>query len=227
MSTIVIVDDESGVRDLLKDALQSDGYETFAVSSGGDALELLRTVQADLFVIDINMPEMSGFDLLEHIRAKHSHMPILMLSARDSDADVELGLQLGADDYVRKPFGVRELLLRIAAILRRSEPLSGSPAEELRCGPLLLDVARHIVTLDGGEIEVSATEFRLLEHLMSNLNRVCSRSYLLDEVWGINFESQTSVLDTYISYVRRKIYREGFEPIKTVRGVGFKMVSPA
>ncbi len=227
MSTIVVVDDEVGVRDLLKDALNSDGHTAFAVSSGGDALELLRTLQPDLCIVDINMPGMDGFELLENIRGQHHNTPVLMLSARGADADVERGLRLGADDYVRKPFGLAELLLRVGAILRRYEPLPGSSGETLYCGPLSLDRERHIVALDGNEVEMSATEFRLLDHLMSKQERVCTREFLLEEVWGIDFESQTSVLDTYVSYVRRKVHREGFEPIKTVRGVGFKMVPPA
>ena len=223
----MVVDDEAGVRDLLKDALSSDWHTALAVSSGGDALELLRTLQPDLCIVDINMPGMDGFELLENIRGQQHKTPVLMLSARDAEADVERGLRLGADDYVRKPFGLGELLLRVAAILRRSEPLPGGSGETLHCGPLALDRERHIVTLDGIEVEMSATEFRLLDHLMSKQERVCTREFLLQEVWGIDFESQTSVLDTYISYVRRKVHRDGFEPIKTVRGVGFKMVPPA
>ena len=132
---------------------------------------------------------------------------------------------MGADDYVRKPFGLEELLLRVAAILRRT---SGNGDDTyFRCGPLTMNVDRHEVMLDDELIEMSATEFRLLETLLSRKNRLLTREQLLNEVWNIDFDSETSVLDTYVSYLRKKIHRNGFAPIVTVRGVGFKLVDPA
>jgi two-component system OmpR family response regulator len=149
-----------------------------------------------------------------------------MLTARDSSDDVEYGLRVGADDYVKKPFSLEELLLRVAAILRRTG-LDDNDDQVFTCGPLVMNVDRHTVTLGGDEVELSATEFRLLEVLLVHQDRVVTRDQLLREVWNIDFDSETSVLDTYISYVRRKIHHDDFAPITTIRGVGFKLVDQA
>jgi two-component system OmpR family response regulator len=172
------------------------------------------------------MPTMNGFEFLEKLRAHDSKTPVLMLTARDSDDDVQRGLRIGADDYVRKPFGLEELLLRVAAILRRTG-IDVNDDHVLVCGPLVMNIDRHVVTIDTEEIDLSATEFRLLEVLLDRQDRVVTREQLLREVWNIDFDSETSVLDTYISYVRRKIHRDGFAPITTIRGVGFKLVDQA
>jgi two-component system, OmpR family, response regulator len=176
-------------------------------------------------VVDINMPTMNGFEFLEKLRAHDAKTPVLMLTARDSALDVEQGLREGADDYVRKPFSVEELLLRVAAILRRTGPEEDGD-QVFTCGPLSMNIDRHIVTLDESTVELSATEFRLLEVLLEHQDRVVTREQLLRDVWNIDFDSETSVLDTYISYVRRKIHRDNFAPITTIRGVGFKLVEP-
>lgn len=223
MATILIADDESGVRELLDDALRLAGYATEVAADGHAALDIWRVKPIDLFIIDINMPVMDGFALLKTIRAKDARTPVLLLSARDATADVAQGLRYGADDYVRKPFGLEELLLRVAAILRRTSGVEDS-GHRLQCGPLLLDVDRHEVTRDGHHLELSATEFRLLEVLMERKGRLITRDQLLDLVWGIDFDTETSVVDTYISYLRRKVHDGSFAPITTVRGVGFKMM---
>jgi len=148
-----------------------------------------------------------------------------MLSARADRADVTRGLTLGADDYVTKPFGLEELLLRVKAILRRAS-VSVAQGVDMRCGPISIDEASHTVLVSGEPVELSPTEFRLLQVLIENKNRVLSKSLLLDEVWGITFESESTVADTYISYLRKKLHRDGFEGIKTVRGVGFVIQDP-
>jgi len=176
-------------------------------------------------IIDINMPLMDGFELVERLRSTGDNTPALMLSARADRVDVTRGLTLGADDYVTKPFGLEELLLRVKAILRRSQ-ISGSNGTDLTCGPIKLDEASHTVTFAGELVDLSPTEFRLLQVLVENKNRVLSKSLLLDEVWGITFESESTVADTYISYLRKKLHRDGFEGIKTVRGVGFVIQEP-
>jgi two-component system OmpR family response regulator len=223
--TILVVDDEAGVRDLLCDALRIAGYVPEEASDGDEALRIWKSRPIDLCIVDINMPTMDGFEFIEAVRQHGDTTPILLLSARDSASDVARGLRVGADDYVRKPFGLEELLLRVAAILRRT---SGSDDDVyFRCGPLAMNIDRHEVVLDDELVEMSATEFRLLEMLLSRKNRLLTREQLLSEVWNIDFDSETSVLDTYISYLRKKIHRSGFAPIVTVRGVGFKLVDPA
>jgi len=226
VTTILVVDDEPGVRDLLQDALGNAGYVVQSATNGADGLDQLRRGNADLCIVDINMPTMNGFEFLEKLRAHDTKTPVLMLTARDSDDDVERGLRIGADDYVRKPFSLEELLLRVAAILRRTG-IDVNDDHVLICGPLVMNIDRHVVTIDTEEIDLSATEFRLLEVLLDRQDRVVTREQLLREVWNIDFDSETSVLDTYISYVRRKIHRDGFAPITTIRGVGFKLVDPA
>ncbi len=224
MTTILIVDDEPGVRDLLRDALEVAGYQTELASNGAEALDLLRRHDCDLCIVDINMPTMDGFEFLAKLREHDTKTPVLMLSARDSPVDVAKGLRYGADDYVRKPFSLEEILLRITAILRRSNAETTGDLV-LSSGPIEMNVDTHEITVDGEPITLSATEFRLLEVLLERKDRLVTRELLLREVWNIDFDSETSVLDTYISYLRRKIHHDGFAPITTVRGVGFKLVT--
>lgn len=226
VTTILVVDDEPGVRELLQDALEGAGYSVACATNGADGLDQLRRGSADLCVVDVNMPTMNGYEFLERLRAHDVQTPVLLLTARDSSDDVERGLRGGADDYVRKPFNLAELLLRVAAILRRSSEGTGGD-RVLNCGMLVMNVDRHVVTYEAEEIELSATEFRLLEVLMEHGDRVVTREQLLRDVWNIDFDSETSVLDTYISYVRRKVHRDDFAPITTIRGVGFKLVDVA
>lgn len=219
---ILIIDDEAGVRELLADALKLAGFETLTAADAMVALTMLRTAKPDLLIVDINMPLMDGFEFIERIRSNGDQTPALMLSARADRADVTRGLTLGADDYVTKPFGLEELVLRIRAILRRSQ-FNESSSTSLSCGPVALDEASHQVTFSGEPVDLSPTEFRLLHVLLESKGRVLSKSVLLDEVWGINFETETTVVDTYISYLRKKLHRDGFEGIRTIRGVGFQL----
>ena len=171
------------------------------------------------------MPLMDGFELVERLRSTGDNTPALMLSARADRVDVTRGLTLGADDYVTKPFGLEELLLRVKAILRRANVAIAKGAD-VSCGPIIIDEDSHTVKFSDELVELSPTEFRLLQVLIENKNRVLSKSFLLDEVWGITFESESTVADTYISYLRKKLHRDGFEGIKTVRGVGFVIQDP-
>jgi two-component system OmpR family response regulator len=206
----------------LSDALELAGFETVAAADAMVAQTLLRTVKPDLLIVDINMPMMDGFEFIERIRKNGDNTPALMLSARGDRADITRGLTLGADDYVTKPFGLEELVLRVRAILRRSQFTEAAPTS-LSVGPISLDEASHKVTFNDEVVDLSPTEFRLLHVLLESKGRVLSKSYLLDEVWGINFETETTVVDTYISYLRKKLHRDGFEGIRTVRGVGFQL----
>jgi two-component system OmpR family response regulator len=219
---ILIIDDEAGVRELLADALKLAGFDTLTAADAMVAQTMLRTTKPDLLIVDINMPLMDGFEFIERIRSNGDQTPALMLSARADRADVTRGLTLGADDYVTKPFGLEELVLRIRAILRRSQ-FNESTSTSLSCGPVALDEASHQVTFNGEVVDLSPTEFRLLHVLLESKGRVLSKSVLLDEVWGINFETETTVVDTYISYLRKKLHRDGFEGIRTIRGVGFQL----
>ena len=218
----MIIDDEAGVRELLGDALKLAGFETVTAADAMVAQTLLRSTKPDLLIVDINMPLMDGFEFIERIRSNGDNTPALMLSARGDRADVTRGLTLGADDYVTKPFGLEELVLRIKAILRRSQ-FSETVSETLTNGPITLDAKNHQVTFNGEVVDLSPTEFRLLQVLLESKGRVLSKSHLLDEVWGITFESESTVVDTYISYLRKKLHRDGFEGIRTVRGVGFQL----
>ena len=219
---VMIIDDEAGVRELLGDALKMAGFETITAADAMVAQTLLRSSKPDLLIVDINMPMMDGFEFIERIRSNGDNTPALMLSARGDRADVTRGLTLGADDYVTKPFGLEELVLRIKAILRRSQ-FNETVSETLTNGPITLDAKSHQVTFNGEVVDLSPTEFRLLQVLLESKGRVLSKSHLLDEVWGITFESESTVVDTYISYLRKKLHRDGFEGIRTVRGVGFQL----
>jgi two-component system OmpR family response regulator len=219
---IMIIDDEAGVRELLADALKLAGFETVTAADAMVAQTLLRTIKPDLLIVDINMPLMDGFEFIERIRGNGDNTPALMLSARGDRADITRGLTLGADDYVTKPFGLEELVLRVRAILRRSQFTEAQPTV-LTVGPITLDEDTHKVTFEGEVVDLSPTEFRLLHVLLESKGRVLSKTFLLEEVWGINFETETTVVDTYISYLRKKLHRDGFEGIRTVRGVGFQL----
>ena len=218
----MIIDDEAGVRELLADALKLAGFETVTAADAMVAQTLLRTIKPDLLIVDINMPLMDGFEFIERIRGNGDNTPALMLSARGDRADITRGLTLGADDYVTKPFGLEELVLRVRAILRRSQFTEAMPTV-LTVGPITLDEESHKVTFEGEVVDLSPTEFRLLHVLLESKGRVLSKTFLLEEVWGINFETETTVVDTYISYLRKKLHRDGFEGIRTVRGVGFQL----
>ena len=227
MSTarILVVDDEPGVRDMICDTLRLSGYEPFEATDGFAALKWLRDNKVDLIITDINMPNLDGYELLERLRGNNDNTPALMLTARGERADVTRGLRLGADDYVTKPFGLEELMLRIAAILRRTMAAGESEDAELVCGPIALNEDRHTVTLNGKPIDLSPTEFKLLFELMARSGKVVTKATLLDVVWGMAFAANATVVDTYISYLRKKLHVDGFEGIKTVRGIGFQIVA--
>ena len=225
LTKILIVDDEAGVRELLKDALKLAGFETQVANDGMSALTALRSFTADIMIIDINMPLMDGFELVERLRKNGNSVPVLMLSARADRVDITRGLTLGADDYVVKPFGLEELVLRLKAILRRSH-ITAKTNSDLKCGPISINDVTHTVTFNDDFVDLSPTEYRLLQVLIENKNRVLSKSILLDDVWGITFESESTVVDTYISYLRKKLHKDGFEGIKTIRGVGFVIQEP-
>lgn len=222
---ILVVDDEAGVRDLLTDALHMQGYTVVSAPDGLEALNLLRRDRFDLVISDVNMPKLDGFELLAKLRGNGDATPMLLLTARDTRQDITHGLREGADDYLTKPFGLEELVLRVAAILRRtanSQPVN-SPHAIMR-GGFEVDEDTHEAQFNGQSLELSPTEFRLLVHLLERANRVVGKAELLSAVWGMDFAANTGVVDTYVSYLRRKLAAVGYTGLATVRGVGVRML---
>ncbi len=219
---ILVVDDESGVRELVSDVLELEGYEVTTAIDGLDALSHIRKKKFDLYLLDVNMPKIDGFVLLEKVRLAGDQTPALLLSARREKDDVHQGFRVGADDYVTKPFSIEELALRVEAILRRTSNIQSTNI--LRCGPIAIDVDQHLVTNNEEIVELSPTEYNLLHYLIERKNKVIRKDALLNAVWGIDFENNSTVVETYISYLRKKLHNNGFEGIKTVRGVGFQIV---
>ena len=221
---ILVVDDEDGIRDLISDALSIGGFEIESSPDGLQALKTIRDHRFDLLILDVNMPKMDGFALLEKIRTDGIDTPVIMLSARGQKVDINQGLRLGADDYMTKPFGLEELSLRINAILKRTNK-TAAEMTVIKFGPIEMNLDLYQVLFNNEVIDFSPTEFRLLEKLISNNGKVLSKESLMSSVWGIDYESESTVVDTYISYLRRKLHRDGFEGIKTVRGVGFQITN--
>jgi two-component system, OmpR family, response regulator len=199
-----------------------NGYETISAKHGLEALRLIREQKPDLVILDINMPQLDGFGVIEKLRNENNNVPVIVLTARDQKDDKSIGFGLGADDFVTKPFGLEELLMRVAAVLRRSKntPTSGNI---LVIGNISLDVSNYRVSVKDEVIETSPTEFKLLHYLMENMGRVLTREQILSAVWGLDFATDGAVLDTYISYLRKKIGDNA--NIRTVRGVGYQIES--
>ena len=219
-ANIIVIDDEPGVRDMLTDALRMQGYGAMAVADGHAGLREIHAGNFDLIISDVNMPKVTGFELLERLRATGNETPVILLTARGDRADVAVGFRAGADDYVTKPFGLEELMLRVQARLKH---LSQVGKEVLEVGTVRLDEDAHTVTVDGAEVELSPTEFRLLQELMLRNPKVATKGALLDAVWGINWDTNVTVLDTYISYLRKKLHTDDWQGIKTIRGIGFQI----
>lgn len=222
-ANVLVVDDDSVVRHTVADALRLAGHNPVEVADGATAIERVTRESFDLVILDVNMPYVDGFTVLEKVRRRRPGLPVIMLTARDEREDVVRGLRLGADDYIRKPFGLEEFILRVSAVLRRSQV--GIASDTLRCGDLELDSTTTTVKHGGETVDVSPTEFRLLQYLMQHPGQVLSKVHLLDSVWGIDYETSSTVVETYVSYLRRKLDREGHEHIVTVRGFGIKLES--
>ena len=220
-TTVLVVDDEPNVNDLICDALRLAGYQSVSASHGMAALHILRESPIALVVLDINMPKMDGYEVLTRMRASGDATPVIILTARQDRDDTNAGFKLGADDFVKKPFGIEELTLRVAAVLRRSRGEQTSSA--IRVGSLTLDPETHEATCNEEVLELSATEFRLLQVLMENANRVMTKDQLLRQIWGFDAGTETTVLETYISYLRKKL--GAGVTIRTVRGVGYQLLA--
>jgi two-component system response regulator RegX3 len=222
--TILLVEDERAITEPLAEALERDGLNAAVAGTAAEALEMAGSANPDLVLLDIGLPDGSGLDVCRELR-KQSQVPIIMLTARGSEADRVAGLELGADDYIVKPFSAREVIARVRAVLRRSTAAPGGDAgEPITIGDLRLDTAKHEARLAGEPIELSRKEFELLRALMESSGSVLTREALIDEVWDMNWFGSTKTLDVHISGLRKKLDDDPKEPryIHTVRGVGFR-----
>jgi two-component system response regulator RegX3 len=224
--TILLVEDEPSIRDPLAEILRSEGFETLVAGAAGEALEQARN-DPDLVLLDVMLPDGSGLDVCRELRQR-SQVPIIMLTARGEEADRVVGLELGADDYVVKPFSGRELVARVRAVLRRVAAPESPGERPLEVGPVRLEPARREVTLEAERLELSRKEFDLLHLLMRNAGSVVTRERLIDEVWDTNWFGSTKTLDVHVSGIRRKLRDDPSRPrfIHTVRGVGFRFSAP-
>ncbi|MEV0950535.1 response regulator transcription factor [Promicromonospora sp. NPDC050249] len=229
---LVVVDDEPNIRELLSTSLRFAGFEVHAAADGNGALQLVRDVEPDLVVLDVMLPDMDGFTVTRRMRATGRHTPVVFLTAKDDTQDKVQGLTVGGDDYVTKPFSLEEVVARIRAVLRRT----GVPAPEeeavLHVGDLEMDEDSHEVRRAGVEVDLSPTEFKLLRYLMLNSGRVLSKAQILDHVWQYDWGGDANIVESYISYLRRKIDTleidgEMLPPlIHTKRGVGYLLRAP-
>lgn len=217
---VLVVDDEENIRFLVESGLQLAGMETLGAANGRDGLAAaLGDFRPDLIILDVMMPELDGFQVLARLREGGVRTPVIFLTARDSVDDRVQGLSVGGDDYVVKPFAIAELIARVK--LRLQSAGVSQTQTVLRCADLELDTEAHRVTRAGATIELSPTEYKLLHYLLLNTGRVLSRAQLLDHVWEYDFDGDSSVVDTYISYLRKKLDQDDPKLIHTVRGVGF------
>jgi len=227
MTRILVVEDEESFSDPLSYLLRKEGYEVSVAETGPMALEDFDRSGADLVLLDLMLPGLSGVDVCRALR-RRSSVPVIMLTAKDSEIDKVVGLEIGADDYVTKPYSSRELLARIKAVLRRGqEPEELMPAT-LEAGPVRMDVERHVVTVNGSHTPLPLKEFELLEMLLRNSGRVLTRAQLIDRVWGSDYVGDTKTLDVHVKRLRSKVEPDPANPqfIVTVRGLGYKFETP-
>ena len=227
---VLVVDDEAPITELLSTALRYMGYEVTTARTGSGALEAASRTPPDLVVLDVMLPDIDGFEVCRRLRADGDFVPVIFLTARDAEDDRVTGFIRGGDDYVTKPFSLEELTLRIAALLRRTKANGGAGSGEtqrLRYRDLELDEDRHQVWRAGSEVRLSPTEFRLLRYLLLNAERVLSKQQILDHVWQYDFNGDDNVVETYISYLRRKLDAGHDKLIRTVRGFGYTLRAEA
>jgi two-component system OmpR family response regulator len=225
--SVLVVDDEPNIRELVQVALQFHGCSVTTAATGKDALRQADSDRPDLIVLDVMLPDLDGFEVCRRLRATGNEVPVIFLTARDTSSDTVTGLALGGDDYVTKPFSVESLVARVRAVLRRASRKNGgegsTDTQTLRAGDLELDESRWTVHRAGTPVELSPTEFRLLAYLMRHEGRVLTREQLLENVWGWDYAGQSQIVETYISYLRRKLDPLGPPIIHTQRGVGYSL----
>jgi two-component system, OmpR family, response regulator RegX3 len=223
VTRVLVVEDEESYSDALAYMLRKEGFEVSLASTGPDALTEFDHTGADIVLLDLMLPGMPGTEVCRRIR-QTSNVPVIMVSAKDSEIDKVVGLELGADDYVTKPYSPRELVARIRAVLRRGDVVEAE-SSALEAGPLRMDVERHVVTVDGTEVKLPLKEFELLEMFLRNPGRVLTRGQLIDRVWGSDYVGDTKTLDVHVKRLRTKIESDPARPehLVTVRGLGYKL----
>jgi len=223
VTKILVVEDEASFSDALSYVLTKEGYEVVVADTGDGAIATYDKVGADLVLLDLMLPGLSGTEVCRQLRAR-SNVPIIMLTAKDTEVDKVVGLELGADDYVTKPYSKAELIARIKAVLRRQSDLSESLDPVLVAGPVRIDVERHQVNVNNESISLPLKEFELLEYLVRNSGRVLTRAQLIDRVWGSDYFGDTKTLDVHVKRLRAKIEKDPANPvfIQTIRGLGYK-----
>ncbi|MDP4179237.1 MAG: response regulator transcription factor [Bacillota bacterium] len=221
---ILIVDDEEHIQELIKFNLENKGYQVLCSGNGKEALKIVKEKQPNLVLLDLMLPGMDGYDVCKEIRRDNniSNIPIIMITAKGEELDKILGLELGADDYMTKPFSIRELIARIKAVLRRTtiQPIDKS----FRFGSILVDFEKHEVNKENIKIDLTLKEFELLEILIKNKGRVMTRDFLLDKIWGYEYIGETRTVDVHIRHLRQKIEEDDKSPqyIETIRGIGYR-----
>ena len=223
---LLVADDEPLILELVAASLRHAGFDVVTAENGAQALALTRRHRPDALVLDVMMPVLDGFDVVRKLRAEGNETPVLFLTARDSTEDTVHGLSVGGDDYVAKPFKLDELIARVHALLRRSGVTALPAPEVLAVGDLEVDTDRHRVTRGGEEVDLTPTEFKLLVLLMRNPDRVLSKAQILDHVWGYDFGGDSNIVESYVSYLRRKVDTGDPKLIQTVRGVGYRIRPP-
>ena len=223
MTRVLVVEDEQSLREPLVYLLEKEGYEVLDAADGNAAIELFKSTNPDIVLLDLMMPGMSGNEVCRVIR-QTSNVPVIMLTAKDSEIDKVVGLEIGADDYVTKPYSTRELLARMKAVLRRNSEPTPITDGLLEGGPVSMDVDRHMVFVNGQKVAMPLKEFELLELLLENRNRVLTRAQIIDRVWGSNYFGDTKTLDVHVKRIRSKIEDDPARPVHlvTVRGLGYK-----
>jgi two-component system phosphate regulon response regulator PhoB len=223
---ILIVEDEKDIVQVLEFALRQAGFETVAARDAGEAFARIREKAPDAVILDLMLPDLPGTEICRQLKAapKTASVPVIMLTARGDEVDRVVGLELGADDYITKPFSVREVVLRVKAILRRGTAAEAHPREQV--GPVRVDPGAHRVFVDGQEVELTGLEFKLLETFMARVGRVQTREQLLRDVWEMSGDLQTRTVDTHVKRLREKL-GSGRDMIETVRGLGYRMSDPA
>ena len=221
---ILVVDDEEYLTDLLSTSLRFQGFQVLCAWSGFDALSAVASFAPDLILLDVTMPDIDGIEVCRRLRTEGNSVPVIFLTARDTKADLLSGFAIGGDDYITKPFSLEEVVVRIRAVLKRSST-GGEDEEILTYADLLMNEATHVVTRGGKEIDLSPTEWRLLRYLMVNAERVLSKQQILSYVWSYDFGGEVGSVETYISYLRKKIDSGRGPLIQTIRGVGYTLRS--